>query len=390
MHNRRLRLRDATPDATSTARARRDAKCTGHDPRRGGCDVGAVPVQLNASEHRIRHITSVVVTYPFANLGPRVYDDVQQSLDSLRRVPGVLTVGATPGPLVNNAQSRWTVGISGQNAFVGGASVTPDFFEAAGIELMRGRQLSAVDDRWRAVIVNNKFLRAFWPGTDGLTQVISSGKYQASVVGVVRATFDTRLDIKPTPMIYALLDRDSLFPNLVYVLRSTAPAEDLHPAVRRTIFAVNSNAIVESIDTLGHRLSSTVNERSFATLVLALFGVAGSIVAIAGLVGMVMFTVSRRTREMAIRRTLGASHAHIRRLIVGEAIAAAMIGGLPGMVIGRWLSTGLKSLVYGIDAGNWSTALGGGAALLFLMVSSAWMAGERALVRQPSESLRFE
>jgi ABC-type lipoprotein release transport system permease subunit len=121
-----------------------------------------------------------------------------------------------------------------------------------------------------------------------------------------------------------------------------------------------------------------------------LFGIAGISVTLAGLVGIVAFIVARRTREIAIRVAIGAQRHHVRRLVVGEAIGAATVGTFTGLLIGRWLSAWLESLVFGIEVGNWTTALAAAAALLGVAVLTALVPARRALALTPTEALRAE
>ena len=123
---------------------------------------------------------------------------------------------------------------------------------------------------------------------------------------------------------------------------------------------------------------------------LGLFGVAGVVVTVAGLVGLVTFVVGRRTREIAIRVAIGAGTGDIRRLVTREAIAAAVSGGAAGLLGGQWLSTWLEHLVFGIEAGNWITTGAAGAVILAIMTIAALAAARQAVRLQPTIALRVE
>lgn len=125
-------------------------------------------------------------------------------------------------------------------------------------------------------------------------------------------------------------------------------------------------------------------------MVLTFFVIAGGAVTLAGLVGMVTFVVARRTREIAIRMAIGADRTHIRRLVVREAVTSAVAGGIAGLIAGRWLSTSLERFVFGIEAGNWSTAIAGAGVVMLVMILAALVPARRAVNLQPSEALRAE
>jgi ABC-type antimicrobial peptide transport system permease subunit len=134
----------------------------------------------------------------------------------------------------------------------------------------------------------------------------------------------------------------------------------------------------------------SVNDRTFATLIVVLFAVAALTVSAAGLVGVVGFVVARRTREIAIRMAIGASSSHVHRLVTGEATLGAGIGALIGLTAGVWLSRLLESLLYGITPGD-PIAFGCAAVLAVATVlGAAWLPARRAMRLAPTIALRSE
>ena len=87
---------------------------------------------------------------------------------------------------------------------------------------------------------------------------------------------------------------------------------------------------------------------------------------------------------------VGASTHDVRRLVVRDAGLAATIGGTAGLILGRWLSTFLKSQVYGLEAGNWPTALGATIVVTILTTVAALGPTRRALTTSPTLALRAE
>jgi ABC-type antimicrobial peptide transport system permease subunit len=75
---------------------------------------------------------------------------------------------------------------------------------------------------------------------------------------------------------------------------------------------------------------------------------------------------------------------------VSEVLIAALVGIAAGLVAGRWLSSGLESLVYGVEAGNWITAVVSAVVMLIVSALAAVVPAQRAVRMQPTRALRIE
>lgn len=339
----------------------------------------------------------VRTSYP-APQGPMLDDIVQSSVHRLRAIPGVQAASATTHA-VGEGESGGAVMVDGNDISASLTYVMPGFFDVAGMSLRQGRPLEDRDRGWRAVVVNQSFARTAWPGASALGQALTRDRHHPEVVGVVDDVFDASLAMAPKPTVY-ILQTDSFWSagrnpfgfdwRMIYVLRASGSPERYGELIRRALADVNRDAVIQAPTTIGASLADSVRARTFATLVLALFCIAGGAVTIAGLAGIVTFVIARRTREMAIRMALGAERRHIRRLVIREAASAAILGGAAGMLAGRWLSKWLESLVYGLVAGNWTTALIAGALMLAVMLAAALLPARRAVRLQPTEALRVE
>jgi putative ABC transport system permease protein len=75
---------------------------------------------------------------------------------------------------------------------------------------------------------------------------------------------------------------------------------------------------------------------------------------------------------------------------VRQTLVAAVLGLVPGLLAGRWASAGLESLLYGIEAGSWTTPLAAAGLLLAIMTLAALVPSRRATRLQPVQALRVE
>lgn len=337
-----------------------------------------------------RSAAAVTATYPFTGRESVALQIIESTADQLMRVPGVREVGVSATAVVGSGVAKRQVKAGGETAAVDMSYVSPTFFDAAGLTILRGRGLAETDRAWSGVVVNESFARAFLGrAASPLGEPIIYGGRQAEVVGVVRDVFDKELDVLPVPTVYSILDssRGAAF---TYVLSPGGTATREQSAVRRAILAGHSHAVVGEVQSIRERHFETVRDQTFATLVLTFFGIAGGAVCATGIIGLVAFVVGRRTREIAVRITLGAKPFDVRRLVLQEAIGAALVGGVVGALAGRWLSFSLEHLVYGIVPGNWVTTLAAGALMLAIVIVAALIPARRAVKLSPSLALRAE
>jgi ABC-type antimicrobial peptide transport system permease subunit len=126
------------------------------------------------------------------------------------------------------------------------------------------------------------------------------------------------------------------------------------------------------------------------TFVGTVFASAALVVCLAGLGAMVAFTVARRTREIAIRMTLGATPALARRMVIQEALLSAAIGIALGLLAGGVLSRSLSRFLYGVQPADPATLAAATAAMCLVVVVAAWIPASKAAHLQPSVALRVE
>jgi len=253
------------------------------------------------------------------------------------------------------------------------------------IPLVRGRNFNTGDTGHSAkvAIVNEAFVRRYWPGSDGLGRRFhtpSGGGTDYEVVGV---SADYKVDTVgegTTPYIhYALSQR--MFTGEVLLARASGDASALLAAMRREIVALEPNTVFLDSQTMDGQVSAALLPARVAAQTIVLVGVIATLLAAIGLYGVVAYAVGRRTREIGIRMALGSSPSSVLGMVMRQGLGLAGAGIVTGLLL-AWLAA------RAIGAGD---PVAWGAAVAVLLASTAlanYIPARRAAAVDPSSALR--
>src|SRR5271156_325581 len=137
-------------------------------------------------------------------------------------------------------------------------------------------------------------------------------------------------------------------------------------------------------------MAATESSRRFNTVVLTSFAAIALLLSLLGIYGVLAYTVTERTREIAIRMALGATRKDVLRRTIGYAFALGAVGVGAGLVASVWLTSFLKSLLYGVPPLDTAAIAGATAVLLACAALAGWLPAHRASAIEPMEALRSE
>jgi putative ABC transport system permease protein len=241
----------------------------------------------------------------------------------------------------------------------------PDYFRTAGIRMLAGRDFTAADDAGRdgVAIVSETFARRFWNTTDVVGRHVrpefpqsdafwiprASGR-MLTIVGIVRDVREDGLpDAAGLPQLYLPFAQNPT--TVVTVMARTAgrSAESAAPLIREAVRSVDPQLPVSYEMTFDDVLRQTfARPRELAWLIGAFAALALLLSAI-GVYGVVAYLTAARTREIGIRIALGATRAHVVRLVVGDAMRTAAAGLAIGVIATPLVLEGVNAQVYGVD-----------------------------------------
>ncbi|MFN2546063.1 MAG: ADOP family duplicated permease [Myxococcales bacterium] len=264
---------------------------------------------------------------------------------------------------------------------------TAGYFAAMGIPLKSGRIFSALD-RAPVLVVDESLARRHFPGEDPVGKHLIVDGHDFEIVGVAGPILHDGLEQPASPTIYVPI-RQITQPTSFLAARLFLVARGVTPDVlRRAVHALDREVPVSDGGALARQVASALAARRFLLRLLLGFGAAALLLTAFGVFAVISASVVLRTREIGIRRALGAQAAQVSRLIVGQSLRLCGAGALLGLLASAFANRLLRGLLYGVGAADpaaWSMAC---AALLFVALVAAWRPARAAASVDPLVALR--
>jgi predicted permease len=298
-----------------------------------------------------------------------------ESAALVRRVPFSGNWGDTPFVVEGRPAAAGSEPRAGQNM------ITPDYFRAMRIPLVRGRDFSERDDGQSlpVVIVNETFARTMWPGEDAVGKRVKVPDFKdwMTVIGVVGDTKHRSATEPSQPQLYlAHYQLPMIFSSLV--ARTSVPPLSLASDVRRAIWSVDKDQPVWTVMALDTIVENSHGPTRFIALLLGLFAGVALLLAAVGIYGVMSYAVTERTHEIGIRMALGASGTRVRREIVGRGLALtgiALAAGIPGSIT---LGRVARGVLFGVQPGDPGTLVVAAVALSVVAFVACYLPARRA------------
>lgn len=323
-------------------------------------------------------------------------EEIQRAIES---IPGVAAVGSSNiGPLSGGNTTidlavEGRPGSAGEAPFARWRSVTRSYFDAAGLDVLHGRTFESFDvaDDAESVVVFTETLarRTFGAPESAVGARIAmgwNGTNWRRVVGVVSDLEDVAIQPQ-TPSVFFFPEQGGWpWSNLVVRL---AAADLAVPAreIREAIWEVDSGLPVPIVERLSGRTEEAVAGRGFNLLLVSVFGGVALTLAMLGIYGVTLHSVTSRTREIGVRIALGARAERVARRIIGRGarmVAAGIAGGLGlSFLFARWLQ-GLLFRGSGVD---WRILGCSAAFVAVTAMVSLWLPSRRAARVDPCRAL---
>jgi len=339
----------------------------------------------------------------------------QQSLEQIQALPGVGSASAINHlPL---AGDDWNLSffVEGRPIPRRGEGpqgtyrvVLPGYFHTMNIALLRGRDFSKNDNQntQRVVVVNQFLAKRYWPEQDAVGKRISLGldpdgnpsRDWLTVVGVIQNVVRKDWNAPAAEEVYLpfLQSRGyntnvSAFSKYMsFVVRTASDANTQVAAVENQIRTLDKTVTISEVETMDDIIADANAQPRFYLFLLTAFAALALVLAAVGIFGVMSHSVSRRTHEMAVRMALGARQGEVLRLVLGESMLLAGVGGVVGLVIALALTPMMKTLLYGVHGTDPLTFAAVTGVLATVALLASYIPARRATMVDPIVALRYE
>jgi len=314
-------------------------------------------------------------------------------LERLRRLPGVQAVASADqlpmdaaggGHQFFDVRPRTAATPPVTTALT--TSVTPSYFRAMGIRVLKGRTFSELEvaEHRPVAIVNDVLASRYWPGETAIGKQIKAPQDWLEIIGVVSTVTPVRPGDVPAPQIYLP------GPGSFFVLRTSSPQPALASLVRAEARRMDKNAVISRVRLLAELVNASMASPSSRSLLLGGFGALALLLVAVGIFGVVSYVVAERSHEIGVRVALGARHAQLVRMIVWQAAVPVLVGALGGIVAAVGCTWLLKSFLFGVTTLDPVTFVAASSVTVLVGLFAAYMPARRATRIDPIAALRCE
>jgi predicted permease len=269
--------------------------------------------------------------------------------------------------------------------------VSPEYFAVAGTRLVNGRTFTRADsaDALPVALANDTMAKQFWPLGSPVGNWIRLGSTSVQIVGVVENAVVNSIHEPPQPFLYfPFAQRPS--GEVTFLFETAGDPGAFLPDIRRVMRDVSPGHAPLSTNTLRQHLRQSLYQDWLQAVIAVVMASLGLLLASVGFVGVVMHSVTRRTREFGVRAALGATRRDIVTMVLRHGLVLTGVGGVLGVGLAWLAGRAISSLLVGVQPSNPIVIGGSFVVVLLIGVLGAAYPAWRASRVDPVHVLRAE
>lgn len=337
----------------------------------------------------------------------------RQLIERVRSLPGVESAGAINHlPLAGDSWG-WPFVIEGRpkprpGETPGGVyrMVTPGYFQTMRLPLLRGRDVTETDNATApgVVIINERAAQEYWPGEDPIGKRISFDEDKANprtwltIVGITKNAKQEDWVAAPFPEVYlaAFQNKEFLsspkpyFAYITLVARTGGDPAAMASAMKEAVWSFDRSLTISQVVTMDGVVAEATAEPRFEMMLLSIFAGVALVLASVGIYGVISYSASRRTHEIGVRMSLGATRGQVLLLVARHGMYLALAGSMTGIAGALLLSRVMAKLLYGVRPTDPTTFAAVAAGLAVVAMLACYLPARRAMRVDPVAALRCE
>jgi predicted permease len=361
--------------------------------------------------YRVDHLLTVPIALPGSRYreNERVIGFYQELARRMASLPGVVSAGAVAGVPLVSERGDLSIDIEGRPVAPGETKrradwqvVTPGYFKAMGMRLIRGRGIEATDleSTPGVVVINETLAKRYWPNDDPIGKRFKlgggAGPGMVTVVGIVADVKQSSLAATPEREMYLAHTQfrfwggGSILRSLSLVLRTTGEPTALIRSVRSEVAALDAQLPLGQFRTMEEVRGESVSQPRFLMFLFSAFSVVALSIAVIGIYGVIAYGVAQRRQEIGIRVALGARPSTVAAMVVRQGMALAVLGIAAGLVLALLLTRFLASFLFSVTPTDPLTLGLVAAALAAAALAASYIPAVRATRTDLVEVLRAD
>jgi putative ABC transport system permease protein len=257
--------------------------------------------------------------------------------------------------------------------------------------LLAGRWFTEADraDAPRTAIISEAMARMYWPDRSPLGLRIERDDMFWEIVGIVGDVLRADLTGELEPTFYLSYYQESTN-RVTFTLKSEIDTDPIVAPMRGAVWDVDPALPIARIETMESMIESSYAQERFRTLLVSIFGVAAALLSALGIFAVTVRGVAARTRELGIRRAIGAREVDLVGLVLRQQVVVLVAGMVLGLSGAAWLSAILSPFLFGVPTRDPITYVVAALGLGALGLLAAYLPARRAGRLDPNEVLQLE